>query len=1145
MKISVIFLLVFLLNVNASIYSQNFKFDLTADNQPLRDVLKEIENKSDFRFFFSENLLLLDKTVQINIKQSSVEQILDKLLASTGYYYKVLDNNLIIIAPSKFILRQEITITGNVSDEDGQPLPGVTILEKGTANGTIADSKGNYSIVVNSGATLVFSFVGMETQEITVADKITIDVILKASVFGLEEVVAVGYGTQSRSTLTTSISKLDSKVLANVPFTNAASALQGNVSGVLVQSTSGQPGDAPRIIIRGGTSINSPNDAAPLYVIDGVIRSDMNNINSEDIESIQVLKDAASTTIYGARGSNGVVLITTKSGKSGQAQFSYNYDLTFSNVGKTYDMASARDYIYYARIGCVVTSRKIPNSILALTQPTGWGTGNDLTKNTGYTTQYLTPENEYKLDEGWESLPDPVDPSKTIIFKGTDWQDVLFRTGIAHNHHVSVNGGTDKATFSAGIGYMTNEGVVITTKYDRISLNLNGTIKVRDNLSFYGRTIYSNSNDNSVYNLTHNLMRTPGLAPTAKYTFEDGTLAPGVGKKAGNPEYFLNREKNENNIENITLSLGGHWEILPGLSFDPQVSLFKIAGEENYFMPSYLNGANKWVTTREASSDYSKTIQTQADAIFSYKNTFAYLHNIEATAGLSYFGKEFFNLSASGQGAATDLIPRLNAISTMVDMNSSTSQQVILGYFGRINYDFKRKYLVSLNARYDGASNLGASNKWGFFPGISVGWNLHEEDFWNIFPEKLIRMKLRGSYGVTGNISGLSDFQAQGSYSVGYKYMGASAIENTIIANHDLRWEHSKTLDVGADIGILNRRIEIIVDCYRRVTDDLLTTLSLPPSTGFTSIFTNLGSLENKGFEIELGARLLPAESNLQWKVTFIGSKTKHKILKLPYNGTENNRVGGFYVWNPEIGDYNWVGGLQEGGRIGDYYAWKQLSIYSTDEEALSAPIDMIMSYTDKTKYGGDVNYLDADQNDTLDLRDLVYMGNPYPKWTGGISSSVSYKGFDLYLRMDYMTGHLIYNHAKIFLAGDWASNLNFPQEMVTDGWKQQGDIATRTQYIDGVGNYNYWRGAYHTTSSNSEFYESGNFLCIREITLSYNFHSEILKKMKINDLRFNLTGNNLHYFTKYTGMSPEEGGNDDGRYPLPRNIILGVNVSF
>lgn len=1041
------------------------------------------------------------------------------------------------------------TVTGTINDQNGGPLPGVSVKVKDKNIGAVTDINGKFTISVPEGSNvLVISFIGFKTQEISVESRSSININLAEDASKLDEVVIVGYGSQSREVLTTSISKIDKQVLETIPYSNVGSALQGTAPGVLVQSTSGQPGAAPRIIIRGGTSINNPGGSAPLYIVDGVIRPDLNHINSEDIESMQVLKDAASTSIYGARASNGVVLITTKSGKSGKMEISYNYDNTFSEVGKTYDMASAHDYIYYARLGLAANEKKIPGSLKQMADPIAFGTGNDLTENTAFTPQYLTPANQHKLNEGWKSMPDPLDPSKTIIYAETDWQDVLFRTGVSQNHHLSFTGGTDKATLNAGVGYMQNDGIAITSKYNRFSGTLNGTLKLRDNLSLFSRVMYSGSSNREIDNLNNVFFRNAGMAPTTKYTFEDGSLAPGTNQATGNPAYYLNKAQTDANNETLTLIGGGQLDILPGLSFKPQVSLYKTDFDNYYFMPSFLTGANRYNTVRQASSRYSKLMQTQVDATFSYNKSFQSAHNVDATAGYTYFGRNLFDLSAVGSGAVTDRIPTLNAISTMTSMSGSTSKQVIMGYFGRLNYDFKRKYLVSLNLRYDGASNLGAKNRWGYFPGVALGWNLHEEKFWRVLPENLLRMKLRGSYGATGNIGGLSDFQAQGSYSVGNQYMGASAVENTGIANPDLKWENSKTFNLGADLGIFNRKVNVIFDVYRRVTEDLITDLALPLSTGFSRISTNFGSLENKGLEIEIGTQIINSkkEKGFTWDVSFNAAKTQHKILKLPTNGIQNNRVGGAYVWDTSIGGYAWVGGLQEGGRIGDYYAWRSLGVYSTDADASRAPIDMAMNYPDKTKYGGDNIFDDLDKNGIIDTKDLAFMGNPYPKWTGGFSNSISYKGFKLYARMDYMTGHTIYNYAKIFLSGQWASGVNFPKEMVTEAWHKQGDIATYPLYRPGVGNYNFWRtGASNTTTATSLFYESGDFLCLREISLSYNLPHSILKNIKVNNVRFNISGNNLYYFTKYTGMNPEEGGRDFGRYPLPKNIIFGAVVSF
>jgi TonB-linked SusC/RagA family outer membrane protein len=1048
------------------------------------------------------------------------------------------NNNGSEIFKKKYLLQ---TVNGKVTNEAGQPLPGVNIVVKGTNIGTVTDIEGNYLLdVPDENAVLVFSFIGYKSQEVPIAQRNVINIRLAEDAAQLEEVVVIGYGEQSRETVTTSVSKLDDKVLENIPYANVASAMQGTLPGVRVQSTSGQPGAAPRVIVRGGTSINNPNGAAPLYVIDGVIRPNMNNIASEDIESMQVLKDAASTAIYGARGSNGVVVITTKSGQPGKTQVTYKYDLTVSEVGRTYNLASARDYIHMSRLGFLAQD-KFPDASSRLTGPSGFGTGNDLTNNTAYTTQYLTPENEHKLNEGWESMPDPIDPSKTIIFKDTDWQDVLFQKAISHNHHVNVSGGSDNATFNAGIGYLNSQGVAITTDYERFTFNLNSDLKVNDKLSFFGNVQYSRSIDNKVPNITHTFARYATLPPTAKYKFEDGTLAPGQAFSEANPEYILTNREGENASDNLTLSVGSHFEILPGFSFDPQISIFNVSNDSYSFQPSYLNGPGNLVDNRNASASNYRWRQTQADAVFSYTKSFASVHNLDATAGYSYFGRKESRLSASGRGASTDLIPTLNASGEPTAVSSSITDQVILGYFARVNYNYKYKYLLSLSTRYDGASNLGDNYKWGFFPGVSVGWNLHQEDFWSMFPEDLLRLKLRGSYGINGNIGGLSDFAAQGAYGVGARYVGNAAIQNAIIPNPELKWEESKTLDIGADIGVFNSRINLLFDYYRRITDNLITNLSLPPSTGFGSILTNLGSLENKGFEFELSAQIFENTSDFQWNIAFNAGKVKNKILKLPPNGTENNRVGGVYVWDPDREDYAWLGGLQEGGTMGDLFAFKQIGIYATDEEAQAGPDDELMIIKGK-KFGGDVNWLDKDGNGVIDSRDETYVGNIYPVWTGGFTNSFSYKNFSLIARFDYTTGHTIYNFARAFMEGHWKLNMNLTQNVVENSWKEQGDIASLPRY--------FWYGARGQANispgrTNSSYYESGDFLALRELTLSYNFSSEMLQKLRINNLRLNVTGNNLHYFTNYKGLNPEEGGRDYGRYPLPRNIIFGANISF
>jgi TonB-linked SusC/RagA family outer membrane protein len=1033
-------------------------------------------------------------------------------------------------------------ITGKVTDDRNEGLPGVNIQIKGTTTGSSTQANGEYKLSVPENASLIFSFIGYQSQEIPVGKSSAINVRLKADIAVLNEVVVTGYGTQSRETLTTSIAKLDTKVLENASYTNVSAALQGAIAGLRVQTTSGEPGAASRIILRGGTSINNPNGAAPLYIVDGIIReAGLTDLNSNDIESIQVLKDAGATAIYGARGSNGVILVTTKSGKAGKTVITYSYGLTSSHPGRTTEYASARDYIKYNRLGTVAGAVK--NAALAARnqQANATGTGNDLTTNTAYTTMYLTAANEYKLKEGWESMPDPLDETKTIIFKETKYGDLMYQNSLMHQHNISASGGSEKASFNAALGYMNGSGTVISTDYKRLNFNLNGNLKLYDNLSVYARVLYSNRTSNPVASYSNSFYRFPSLPGTAKYQFEDGTMAPGQSRSLGNPDYFLKgpyAPKGNNNVQNTTMALGGRWEILKDLTFEPQLSILNQSADSYTFQPAaLLNGVGAVVTTRAASSAYNKTMQYQAEGVLTYSKSISD-HNIEAKAGISYYSRNILTQAASGEGAATDNVPTLNAAATPTVVSGTVSDFRMIGLFSRVNYDYKQKYLLSLNFRYDGASNLGGKNRFGSFPGVSAGWNLHKEEFWKtLLPENLLDLKLRASYGINGNISGLSDFQALGNYAVGTRYSGSAAVIASVLPNADLKWEKSKTIDIGFDAGLFKKRISILFDVFSRTTSDLLTTVSLPISSGYTSVFTNLGTLDNKGIEAAINFRMLPGSSPIQWDLSFNASKVTNKIAKLPNNGVARNRIGGVYVWDPSTGAYDWLGGLQEGGRIGDMYAFKLTGVYATDDAAAKGPVDQLVNTTNKTKYGGDAIWQDVDGNNIIDTRDQVYVGNPYPKWTGGFSSSLNYKGLGFYVRMDYSTGATIYNYPAVFADGQLQGDALPTQKYINNMWKKPGDITMTPRYI--------WQNQLGNIRPNDTYYEKASFLAIREVSFTYNLPKTITDKLRLANIRLNLTGSNLHYFTTYSGQNPDDGGQDNGHFPVPVNLSFGAQITF
>ncbi|RNC65812.1 TonB-dependent receptor [Proteiniphilum sp. X52] len=1040
-------------------------------------------------------------------------------------------------------------VSGVIRDEKGEAIIGANVIERNASgNGTVTDIDGKFALNVFENATILISYVGYLPQEISVARKTYIEVILKEDTKTLNEVVVVGYGTQSRETITTSVSSLNSKVLEYIPYSNAASALQGGIAGLTVQSYSGQPGLAPRIILRGGTSINNPNGSTPLYIVDGIIRPNMDDIPANDISSIQVLKDAAATSIYGARASNGVVLITTKSGREGPVKISFSYDFSVANENKEIELVNARDYIIGARQSIMWIGQKDPANLAKLNQATGYGTGNDLTNNTAYTTQYLTEENKHKLNEGWESVQDPFDPSKTIIFKDTNFQKLRKRTAYSHNYNISASGGSEKSLYSISLGYLDAQGTALNSDYKRLSYNMNGTLKILSNLAVNGKMMFTNVDDNRVYGnpdemwttMINTFVRSAALPSTAKLTFEDGSYAPGLNSSFGNPLYYQvgpHSLQKKNNSSTLTIGVGSSWEIIKGLTLDLSASLFETNVRYRQFQPGYLSGITSFNTTRNVGAYNSNNRHWQAGSILTYFNNIG-LHNFEAKLGYEYYTKKYWTVNAYGKGASTDLIPTLNAAAEPTSVGGWESEFVTEGLFSRINYNFDERYLLTFNFRYDGASNLGANSRTGFFPGISAGWNIHKENFWkNVVPEGQVQLKLRGSYGENGNIQGLGDYQAQGLYAVGSEYFGGAAIQPSVIPNANLKWERSRTTNLGIDLGLFNHRINLLVDVYNRITNDLLTNVSLPGSSGFGTVLTNNGSLGNKGLEVSLDAHILNPTSPFQWKSSFNISKVKTRILKLPDNGVEKNRQGGSQIYDPKVGELVWVGGLQEGGRIGDILAYYLEGVYATDEEAASAPLDHGIGQEDKRKFGGDAIWRDFDGNGIIDSYDRYIIGNRYPTITGGFLNDFSYKNISLSIRTDFTLGHTINNYGRRHLDGQLQGDIMPTKEYYEKSWKKQGDITDTPRYI--------WQNQQGNLRESQLYIEKGDFLALREITLAYLVPNRITQKLKLSNLRINITGSNLHYFTNYSGLNPEDGGMDYGRYPNPRTITFGLRASF
>lgn len=680
----------------------------------------------------------------MNRKMKSVGMWLLLGSLSTGMAYADLSKNESEID----IVQQSGICQGIVKDATGESVIGASVIVKGTTNGTTTDIDGNFSLSnVKKGDVIEISFVGYITQTIK-WDGTPINIILKEDTQTLEEVVVTGYGgSQKRAALTTAISKMDDQVLKNAAMSNAGQALQGSVTGLRVINTTGQPGAEPDITLRGGATITGGNSKA-LIVVDGIIRESMSDINPSDIESIQVLKDAASTAIYGARANGGVILVETKSGKAGKASVNYKFKLGVNFARYGYDFCNAHDYLYYNRLGYKRYTNNVPGAASVDTQ-TGYGTQNDLID-----VKYLTDENSHLRNEGWLVMDDPYYEGKQLLYKDYSGQldDAVFaNTALTQDHYVNITGGNDKGTYMASMGYYNEDGQIKGTGYKRFNGSVSGTYKIFPFLNVKAGATYTWSQQPSLWIGSYELFyRTRSQRPTWNPYNEDGSPASGWGTGDGNPEYYRDKLTSEDGTRKSTYNFGFDLDIIPKkLTFSGNSSLYHYDYQYETFNKSYQTQTSSTPNnTRDASAKIERYTQIQVNGTLNYKDTFKDKHNLDVMVGSEYFGYNEFMMEAKTQNSPTDDIPTLNAGATRTSTTSQKTGYRIASVFGRINYNYQMKYLLSLVARYDGISRL-KDNRWGFFPGVSVGWNVTEEDFWkeSKISEVISNIKPRLSYG--------------------------------------------------------------------------------------------------------------------------------------------------------------------------------------------------------------------------------------------------------------------------------------------------------------------------------------------------------------------------------------------------------------
>ncbi|WP_126246280.1 SusC/RagA family TonB-linked outer membrane protein [Chitinophaga rhizosphaerae] len=1088
-------------------------------------------------------------------------------------------------------------VTGMVRDSaTREPMIGVSVSVKGTSRGTVTDGNGRFQLQAGPTETLVFRMMNYALKEITVGNRHEINVDLAETSSQLGEVLIVGYTEQSTRKNTAAISKLDVAELKNNPNPNPVQSMQGKIAGVSIPITQGQPGiGATNIIIRGGTkpnvygaglgnnngaSIGSADGSNPLIVVDGVFRSTMNDINPEDIESFQVMKDAASTAIYGARGANGVIVIKTKRGRMNtQSSITLSHRSTWETQARDYDYLSAEEYLRLARITVANTSDAIDKNNLLYNGGFSAGT-RTFTKRGDYgKSMYLTAlydnivqvEGQAYVDNllqrGWRVMDDPINPGTKLLYADNQYQQQLWGTGLSNTDNVTLNGGTDKADYNFSMGYTDQKGILVGTRYKRYNALGNFGYQASDRLRLDFMVNYQFTKPNYVDAYQNDLVRAIRITPLIRTFKDDGKPTTGENWTVRNRFHTLEYDDIRTSTERVVSRVAADLTIIKGLHWKPSLS-YVIDDYKELTMRRATPPDEIQPSMRRWKDDYTNNSrQLMLDQVLQYDTDFNKDHRLTVLAGMNFTRNTNHSKDMGSQRAITDYIYTINepplttvngnATTNVADFRTALGESRSASLFGQFSYDYKAKYMLGGTLRYDGFSNFAPENKYALFPSISAGWNIDRENFWS--SNTVSALKLRASWGMAG-LSGLSIVDTYGEYT-GVAYATYAGVVRSGLANPRLRWESTVTTDIALEAGLFRNRINLSIDVYDKLTKDRLTSKPLPSESPFTSIAYNNGALRNRGIEIAIGANIIK-NKDFSWNTNFSFAFNRTTIADLPDNGRAKNRQGGDMVFDKTSGQLVEAGGLAEGERPYGVYAFNVLGVFATDAEAaawnskikdnLASPQGIIVG-----KRGGDFIFEDVNNDGIIDMKDQVFIGYRNPDKIGGIQNTFSYKGVSLRVNADYAMGHMISNGALARSMGQGrAFNEGAPSEALAENvWKNQGDAGrkyARFSFADyDFGQRNYLRNGSlgNNSSYNSDvsvMFQKGDFLALREITLSYDLPSIWVKKFRSTGLNVYASVYNVAYLTAYKGLNPEVySGFDPGGYPRPRQYSLGANLKF
>ena len=992
------------------------------------------------------------------------------------------------------VTQQQQTVKGIIKGPDGLPVIAANISQKGTNNATITDLNGNFTLnVTGRQPVLVISYIGYVTTEVNVSGRAFVEVVLQEDVAALDEVVVVGYGTMRKKDVTGAVSSVRSGEITKNATSNVMQAIAGKMSGVQVVQNSGTPGGDVSILIRG---VGTINDASPLYVIDGVpVSGGMWYLNPNDVESIDVLKDASATAIYGSRGANGVVMVTTKQAQEGHTEINFDYSYGIQHSAKTYKMLDA--------------------------------------------SQYAALHNEMRTNAGPEYSLNPAFADPESLGAGTDWMDAIFRTAPMQKVNLSMLGGNQKISHATSLGYYTQDGIMKNSSYNRLSLQSNISSKLASNITVRANVNLSAENRRTqpVSTVIQNAMR---ILPSIPIYDDNGEYAGPTGNaewngNALNPVAIINeqnyRMKGFRMLSNISLE----WEIIKGLKFKTTGGAELGYDYNNSYIPKY-----KW--GMKESKNTMQTVTSAYEQLYLWDNTLNYdkafgKHRINAMIGTSYQEYKKESVSAAGSGRASELTTELDNATKATDVGGNSYRWALMSYMARLHYSYDDRYLLTATFRADGSSKFGKDNRFGYFPSFAAAWNIGNEAFMqSVKPVSLL--KLRAGYGQTGNqnigayafadklsVNGVYNFGSQR----GFESNLVNLIYPYLLSNPSVKWESVEQYNVGLDIGFLQNRIVANLDFYVKNTRDMLTKKPVPQTSG-TSLEqadwppVNIGKVLNRGFEFTVNTK------------NFVGEFKWETSLNMSFNHNEVVSIGG-----PEI--LNGVSLIREGQPINSFYGYELGGIYQTLDEVFTGPV-MENRAPDKASHNpykntspGDMWFVDVDGNGEINDLDRTVIGNPSPDCIFGFNNTFSYKNFDLSIFFQGALGNQVWNGVR---ASHESMNSTYNQLATTlERWTGEGSSYSMPRAIYADPNNN--------SRASTRWLEDGAYAKLKNLTFGYTLPEKWIRKAKMKALRLYVSLDNLCTITNYSGLDPEAGlsGLDYGVYPSARTYMFGVSVKF